>query len=241
MIAIFCDFGVEGPYVGQMQAALAHHAPTIPVIPLMVDVPAYKVSAASRLLAGLVQGMPSPAVFLCVVDPGVGSSRLPIAIECDGVWYVGPDNGLLWQVKEQATDCKLYEIVFKPNQICPTFHGRDLFAPVAAELAQGNRQSLRTIVEITPAQDVITNPFEVIYHDRYGNCWTAARNNNLNATNNLQWKLQTISYAPYFAQVPKGQAFWYFNSAGFVEIAVNQGNAQADLQLNIGDSLFIEE
>lgn len=240
MIAIFCDFGVEGPYVGQMQAVLAHHAPTVPVIPLMVDAPAYKVSAASRLLAGLAQSMPSPLVYLCVVDPEVGSSRLPIAIECDGVWYVGPDNGLLWQVKEQATEYALYEIVFKPNQICPTFHGRDLFAPVAAELAQGNRQSLRPLAEIDPAQDHMSTPFEVIYHDRYGNCWTAARENNLNATNNLQWKLQKIFYAPYFAKVPVGQAFWYINSAGFVEIAVNQGNAQADLRLNIGDILHIE-
>src|SRR5215469_13416646 len=93
-IALFTDFGLHGPYTGQMKAVLHQMAPTIPAIDLFADAPAGNPKASAYLLAAYAGWFQVGTVFLCVVDPGVGGTRPAIILEADGRWYVGPGNGL---------------------------------------------------------------------------------------------------------------------------------------------------
>src|SRR5687768_4824980 len=93
-IFLFTDFGTADLYVGQVKTVLHAEAPHVPVIDLLNDAPHFNVLASAHLLAALVQRLPSGSITLAVVDPGVGGTRKPIAIEADGRWFVGPDNGL---------------------------------------------------------------------------------------------------------------------------------------------------
>ncbi|HZD26702.1 MAG TPA: SAM-dependent chlorinase/fluorinase, partial [Alphaproteobacteria bacterium] len=136
MIVLFTDFGREGPYMGQMRAVLARRAPGVPVIDLIADVPAWDVRAGAYLLPAYAAEFPAGTVFLCVVDPGVGSARQPMALKADGRWYVGPDNGLFELVARRAAAARGWRIDWRPDRpLSASFHGRDLFAPVAADLA----------------------------------------------------------------------------------------------------------
>ena len=137
MIVLFTDFGLHGPYTGQMKAVLHQMAPGIPVIDLFADAPAGNPKASAYLLAAYAAWFPAETVFLCVVDPGVGGTRPPIIVEADGRWYVGPGNGLFEMVQRRAVDTRSWTIDWRPERLSASFHGRDLFAPVAAMLARG--------------------------------------------------------------------------------------------------------
>jgi len=102
MILLFTDFGSTGPYLGQMEAVLRIHAPGVDVIDLLNDAPPGEPRLAAYLLAALAKHFPAGSIFLSVVDPGVGGERLPVVLEADGRWFVGPDNGLLNTVAVHA-------------------------------------------------------------------------------------------------------------------------------------------
>jgi len=137
LIALFTDFGLTGPYTGQMKAVLQRDAPGTPVVDLFADAPSARPQPAAYLLAAYAAWFPPGTVFLCVVDPGVGGARAPLIIEADRHWYVGPDNGLFEVVLRRAAKARVWHITFKPASLSASFHGRDLFAPVAARLARG--------------------------------------------------------------------------------------------------------
>src|SRR5499427_3579133 len=102
MIVLFTDFGLEGPYTGQMKAVLHRMAPGIPVIDLFADAPVGNPKASAYLLAVYAEWFPVGTVFLCVVDPGVGGTRPAVIVEADGRWYVGSGNGLFELVERRA-------------------------------------------------------------------------------------------------------------------------------------------
>ena len=135
MIALFTDFGLHGPYTGQMKAVLHQMAPGIPIIDLFADAPVGNPKASAYLLAAYAAWLPVRTVFLCVVDPGVGGTRPAIFIEADGRWYIGPGNGLFELIQRRARETHSWDIDWKPKHLSASFHGRDLFAPVAAMLA----------------------------------------------------------------------------------------------------------
>ena len=138
MIALFTDFGLHGPYTGQMKAVLHERAPGVPVIDLFADAPVGNPKASAYLLAAYAAWFPERTVFLSVVDPGVGRARPALFLEADGRWYVGPGNGLFELVQRRALKTRAFEIDWKPARLSASFHGRDLFAPVAAILARGD-------------------------------------------------------------------------------------------------------
>src|SRR5215831_8997082 len=137
MIVLFTDFGLQGPYTGQMKAVLHRMAPGVPIIDLFADAPAGNPKASAYLLAAYAEWFAAGTTFLCVVDPGVGGTRPPVMLEADGRWYVGPGNGLLELIERRAAKTRSWDIDFKPQRLSASFHGRDLFAPVAAMLARG--------------------------------------------------------------------------------------------------------
>lgn len=239
MILLFTDFGLQSPYSGEVKLALHRDAPEIPVLDLCADLAPFRPVEAGHLLAALSGEAPAGAVFLCVVDPGVGGPRQPVVLHAAGRWYVGPDNGLLDVVAGRAREARWFEITAWPSRLSATFHGRDLFAPMAAALACGRRPEENGAVPcskpVVPAPDLAA----VIYLDRYGNAMTGLRAANLPSAARLGVRGRTLQPARTFCDLPSGEAFWYENSSGLAELAVNQGSAQHALALAVGDAVQI--
>ncbi len=240
MILLFTDFGVAGPYVGQMKAVLIAKSPGSPIVDLFSDAPTYNAKACAYLLAAFVDEFPLDSVFLCVVDPGVGSARRPIIMRANGRWYVGPDNGLFNVIASRSQSVKFWEITWKPSRLSNSFHGRDLFAPVAARLAQNEAPpglELDVAECIQPGwPDELA---ECIYTDHFGNVITGVRAQSLNNNDQVIVSKQTVSRAKTFSDVAIGEAFYYENANGLVEIAVNQGHAANQLNIKLGDEINI--
>ncbi|HWE74760.1 MAG TPA: SAM-dependent chlorinase/fluorinase [Stellaceae bacterium] len=240
MIVLFTDFGLAGPYTGQMKAVLRREAPQTEIIDLFADAPAGDPRASAYLLAAYAAWFPPGTIFLCVVDPGVGGSRAPIMIEADRCWFIGPENGLFELVLRRAQNARCHEITWQPPKLSASFHGRDLFAPVTAMLARAERPPMR-IREPLRESAWPDDLAEIVYVDHYGNAMTGLRGSALptDATLILGDKTRVI-HAATFSAVPEGQGFWYENSNGLIEIAVNRGRAADRLHLGIGSIFAIE-
>lgn len=236
MIVLCTDFGGNGPYVGQMKVVLAENAPSVPVVDLMHDLPVFEQKAAAYLLAALVEGLPNDAVVLGVVDPGVGrTDRRPVVMRAGGRFYVGPDNGLFAMIAKHAGASEWWEIDWRPAHMSNTFHGRDLFAPVAAMMARGEPVPGQPF----DADDAVgmrwPNDFgEVIYIDHYGNAMTGIRATTLPSDATLEVRDVSIRQARTFSDVGTGEVIWYENSCGLVEIAMNKEDAANQMGLRIG-------
>jgi S-adenosyl-L-methionine hydrolase (adenosine-forming) len=240
MLVLFTDFGLAGPYTGQMKAVLAREAPGIPVIDLFADAPSRNPKAAAYLLAAYAAWFPSGTVFLCVVDPGVGGARAALALEADGRWYVGPDNGLFELARRRAKSTRVFEITEQPADLSASFHGRDLFAPAAARLARGETPQMAAR---DPAfgrrHDWPDDLAEIVYVDHYGNAMTGLRASAVSADAALVIGGTRIARARTFSDMPAGAPLWYENSNALVEIAVNLGRADEVLGLRIGMSVEV--
>jgi len=240
MIVLFTDFGLSGPYTGQVIAVLQQAAPEVPIIQLFADAPAGRPKPSAYLLAAYAGWFPAGTVFLCVVDPRVGSERRGLIAEADGRVYVGPDNGLFAIVLRRAVRCTVSEIAWRPPSLSASFHGRDVFAPVAARLAQGE-PAVAMAQPVTPTRclDWPDDLAEIVYLDHYGNALTGLRGECVPEALRLQAGGRTLRHARTFSAVPSGDAFWYVNSNGLVEIAVNGGRADRALNLSIGSPVAV--
>lgn len=239
MLIMFTDFGVAGPYLGQMRVALAQAAPMVPVVALVSDAPAFRPKSAARLLAALVNRLPAGSVVIAVVDPGVGSGRLALVLRADGRYFVGPDNGLLDGVAAGATECAWFEITWRPDSLSNSFHGRDLFAPVAGALAIDPARLAEFARELTPPP-LAWEPdlAEVIYVDGYGNLITGLQAANFDEATVFRIGGQSIHHGKTFSAVVEGGLLWYRNSMNLVEVAENCGSAAHRLGAKIGDGVM---
>jgi S-adenosylmethionine hydrolase len=213
MIALFTDFGLAGPYTGQMKAVLMRQAPGVPIVDLFADLPAGDPKSAAYLLAAYDRWFAPPIVFLAVVDPGVGSSRRGVVVEADGRFYVGPENGLFELVLRRTKNCRGWEIIWRPEMLSASFHGRDLFAPIAARLA------------VDGPDPAMLRETEIRRMDDWPDDLSGAR---------LAVSGRVLNRGTTFSEVPPGGAFWYENANGLAEIAVNAGRADDVLGLTVG-------
>ncbi len=238
-IVLFTDFGPAGPYTGQVESVLRQAAPNIPVINLLSNAPTANPRLSSYLLAALRYSFPVNSIFLAVVDPGVGGERRAVVLRADGQTFVGPDNGLLNTVAVQSQDVQWSEIIWKPEHCSTSFHGRDLFAPVAARLAINAADGLLMPFKLDDLGDDWPRDLaEVIYFDYYGNAMTGLRYHEQLAGKILNINGFAIKQADTFSAVTEQQSFWYKNSSGLVEIAVNKGSAEKQLNLKLGTHYF---
>jgi S-adenosyl-L-methionine hydrolase (adenosine-forming) len=176
LIVLFTDFGLHGPYTGQMKAVLHQMAPGIPVVDLFADAPVGNPKPSAYLLAAYAVWFAAGTVFLCVVDPGVGGTRPAIILKADGRWYVGPGNGLFELVQRRAGKTRSWDIDWKPERLSASFHGRDLFAPVAAMLARGEPPPGRPRKDGPDRrEDWPDDLSEIVYVDQFGNAMTGLR------------------------------------------------------------------
>lgn len=233
-IFLFTDFGGTDIYVGQVKATLLQYAPRQTVVDLLHDAPAFNVKAGAHLLAALLARIPSGAVVLAVVDPGVGGAREAVAVRADGRWLVGPDNGILSVVASRASKREVYAIGWRPRELSTSFHGRDLFAPVAGLLARGERRRAKLRRSRLAASFGPGDLAEVIYVDHFGNLVTGLRASACARDRVLLANGRQIPFARVFSEVPKGQLFWYANSLGLVELAANAASAQRLLGISLG-------
>jgi S-adenosylmethionine hydrolase len=239
MIVLFTDFGPGGPYVGQMHAVLAQQAPGTAVIDLFHDVPNFDIRAAAYLLSAYTLGFPPGTVHVCVVDPGVGSERRALIVKADHRWYVGPDNGLFHILARRARTLECREIRWRPAQLSASFHGRDLFAPVATQLVHGSLPDSVPAALTPPVPDWPEDLPQVLYIDHFGNAITGLRAERLGRAIRLRIGGTNLTYARSYSEVRAGQGFWYENANGLVEIAVNQARASDQLGIAVGDNVGV--
>lgn len=240
LLALFSDFGSAGPYVGQVMAAWAAAAPGVPRVALFSESPAFDVEAGAHLLFAFTRTLPRGSVIEAVVDPGVGGPRGVAAVAADGLWFVAPDNGLLAVVVRRARRCAAWRVEWRPGAEIPqTFHGRDLFAPIAAALALGGEPPAPCATVDPPAllRGVADPAFRVILVDPYGNLMTGIRAAEVPPETRVGIGGEFLGVAPRFEACAAGEAFWYANADGLVEIAVNRGSAAARFGANVGGAV----
>jgi S-adenosylmethionine hydrolase len=238
VIVLFTDFGSRDPYVGQIKSRLAEHAPLHPVVDLLHDVPDFDAQAGAHLLAAFAGTFPPGTVFLAVVDPGVGTARDAVVVLAGGRWIVGPDNGLLSVMAARSEEVKIWRIDWCPDALSPTFHGRDLFAVIAAEIARGEfpADKLAPLEKLGVEFDAGDWPC-VIFIDHYGNAWTGICNVPSNARVTASGK--TFRHSESFGFVERGEGFWFMNSVGLLELAVNRGSVAGTFGLKLGDPVEV--
>lgn len=236
MIVLSTDFGLDGPYVGQMKTVLYRKAPGVPVVDLFADLPVFNPRATAYILPAYIDEFPPGSVFLCVVDPGVGSLRKPLIVFADDRWFVGPDNGVFHVICKRALECRRWVITYRPQKLSSSFHGRDLFAPVAARLAVGREVPGKLLdVAETPWESWPDELFEIVYLDHYGNAITGIRACQLDVNDQLVLREKKLRFSRTFSEARAGEPFWYENANGLVEIAVKEDSVSKRLNLEVGD------
>ena len=235
IITLLSDFGTADGYVAEVKGTLMSRSPEAVIVDVAHDLPAHDIEAGRLALARYWRKFPSGTVHFAVVDPGVGSARRPLAVESDGRFLVGPDNGLLSPALLLA-GAKAVELPVPPGA-APTFHGRDVFAPAAALLAAGSPVDALGAPVTDPeirrtreARRVADGAIEgvVIPVDRVGNAVT-----NLLAAHGgvVEVGKLRLPVLRTYADVAPGTPLALVGSSGLIEIAVRDGNAAALLGL----------
>jgi len=254
-IGLLTDFGLSDPYVGQVKAVLAKKAPSCRVIDITHEVAPFNVAQASFFLAASIKHFPKDAVILAVVDPGVGTDRKIVCLKIDGRLLIAPDNGLLGLALKNADseNIRAFDMsaaMDAPHTVSHTFHGRDVFAPLAAWLALGGApDGLGT--EIDPAallscewSTPIIEPGRAIAHvlhiDRFGNCVLNLQAGSLGTASEVHLtslSKDALTCVPTYGELEKGAAGLLEGSQGFLEIAVNQHSAADKFGLSMNDTI----
>jgi S-adenosylmethionine hydrolase len=240
MIVLLTDFGFGDPYVGQVKARIHELAPEQQVVDLLHDAPDFNAHACAHLLPAFAPHFPAGTTFLCVVDPGVGTARDGVVLSADGRWFVGPDNGVLSVAAARSVDSKVWRITWQPPLVSMTFHGRDIFAVIAAHIAKGEFPYDK--LEIKPKLRVEFDAGDlprIIYVDHYGNAWTGIRAEAIPQSAIIVVADAEFRHAETFGAVGKGERFWFANSVGLLELAVNRGSAAEKYELKVGDLVQI--
>lgn len=254
IITLLSDFGGSDWYVGAIKGVILSRCSSCRLIDLTHEIPPGEILAGALVLLGVYAYYPEGTVHLAVVDPGVGGPRRPILVQAAAQWFVGPDNGLFGPIlqkegKGMVRHLQREGLFLEP--VSATFHGRDIFAPVAAFLASGgNPETLGPgIDEWDPmelpspqvGQDEISG--QIIYVDRFGNGITNIRRDqvvqylgSMCAEVLIGNRRLGVMHRTY-VDVPKGQALALIGSSGFLEISVHDDDARAILGLEPGRTL----
>jgi len=251
IVTLLTDFGLSDVYVGVMKGVIAQINPTLKLIDLTHEIPPQNVAAAKFCLMNAVAYFPKETVHIAVVDPGVGSNRRGVAIKFEGGFLVGPDNGLFSGIIGRIAAVELTNSRYwRTASPSTTFHGRDIFAAVGAHLASGvdleelgtviNPESLvkLLIAECREKDGILEGCIQ--YIDRFGNLITNIPGNLvINKTWTVEIAGRNIPGKITYSDIPIGSLIALIGSHGWVEIAVNNGNAQSKLQLNYGDPVKV--
>lgn len=255
LITLLTDFGLQDGYIGVMKGVIAQINPFIQTIDITHQIPPQDLAAGRFCLMNAYTYFPGGTVHVAVVDPGVGSQRRGVAIQFSGGYLVGPDNGLFSGVLSLSPPIIAVELTNSEYWRTPnpstTFHGRDIFAPVAAYLASGI--SLQMLGNLIDAESLVQLPLvdielkenkiigSIQYIDHFGNLITNIPKSYVEGkTWSVLSKGLNITSANTYSDVDEGNLVSLIGSHGWVEIAVNGKSAQSELELNVGDQIEIE-
>ncbi len=252
IITLTTDFGTRDGYVAQMKGVMHAICPKVHVVDVTHDIEPFSVMQAALVVKAVSSYFPRGTIHVAVVDPGVGSARRGLVLRRKERIFIGPDNGIFSLLQPTTGSWEMREIQ-NPKYMLPdphpTFHGRDVFSPVAAHLAREKPFNEVGPLVDNPVTLSIPQPTrsdngiagEIIYADRFGNLTTNIEAGALTEpVGTVMLKEVTITgLSSHFAQVETGQPVVLINSFGYLEIAVNQGNAREVLQTNIGDPVQV--
>jgi S-adenosylmethionine hydrolase len=250
LITLLTDFGSQDYFVSAMKGTILSRSSDARIVDITHDIPPQDIRAAAFNLLAAYKDFPAGTIHVVVVDPGVGSARRGIIIDCAGQLFVGPDNGLLSWICEREENFRAINLTnekFFRHPVSPTFHGRDIFAPVAAALANG--------VDLQEFGPLIDDPIKleslaprrtksgeieatVIHIDHFGNCITNLTRDHLTPGATLVVRDREISSVrEFFADsgVDLEELFCFVGSAGFLEIAAQNSSAAKLLNVQRGD------
>jgi hypothetical protein len=250
-IALVTDFGESDWFVAAMKGVILSVNPGAAIVDISHNIPAGGISAAAFTLLVCHSYFPKGTIFVAVVDPGVGSSRAAIAVKAGPYFFVGPDNGVLSPVIDNYAKPELRALrnpKFFLKNVSATFHGRDIFAPVAAHLSKGVafeklgpkiKDIVRLKIPLAQEADNKTTG-RILYIDHFGNAITNIQSSLVSGRiKHVFVKGRKVPIVSCYADVDEGKFLAVKGSCGFLEISVNKGNAAKKIKLKIGDKVEI--
>jgi S-adenosylmethionine hydrolase len=261
IISLLSDFGQRDPYVAEMKAVILAINPEAKIVDISHDIEKFNIRVGAFSLASATPYFPRNTVHVAVVDPGVGTKRRPIIIKTRRNLYVGPDNGLLMLAAIKETILKVYTIensLFMLSKVSNTFHGRDIFSPIGAHLSKGEKPSNFG----SEIEDYVFPEFanlslingeligEVMYIDDFGNIIS-----NISAEDNEQYgvhigdflvvtigkKIFKLKFHVAYGNVAIKSPLALIGGSGFLEVAINLGDASDFFGANVGDAFCIRK
>jgi S-adenosylmethionine hydrolase len=258
IITLTTDFGLLDAYVGSMKGVILSIHPHVRIVDITHELPAHRILPAACLLREACPRFPPGSVHVAVVDPGVGGQRTPLLLKIDDRFYIGPDNGMFGLLMSDLPLQGAWRLERQEHFLHPvsnTFHGRDIFAPVAAHLAAGTPPDAFGSAASDPSslslpahhEETGTLRGQVMWIDRFGNCIT-----NLTDRVVSRWASGTsftVLTAPKriagistnYESTPEGEALALINSMGYLEVACNEARADSVLGLREGDPVVLEK
>jgi len=257
IITLTTDFGLRDPYVAEMKAVILSICPEANIVDISHEIEKFNIREAAFVLACAAPYFPKGTIHVAVVDPGVGTKRKPLLIQTRNATYIGPNNGILTLAIKNDKPMQIREITNKKlmmPQISNTFHGRDVFAPTAAHIANNTRTEIvgRRTNKITKPSfaDVVRNRDtligEVIHIDNFGNAIT-----NISGADLRSWKINNVAKVKVgkrkfelklcktYGDTKNHQLLITVDSHGLLEISVNQGSATRDYDIENRDKVTI--
>lgn len=250
IVTLTTDFGDRDYFVAAMKGVILSIAPEAQVVDVTHQITAFGIEEAAFLVDQASRCYPKKTVHVVVVDPGVGSARRPILVQNGGQNFVGPDNGVFGMIlaREKCTARELTVERYFRKPVSQTFHGRDIFAPVAAHLARGVAAAKfgKTIEDaFRPALQAVQQTGKrswcgaVLTIDRFGNIVTNFSREQFPALGERPFDVKVgfetvMKLADNYAAMPFGELFGIWGSAGYLEIVLNQGHAAKQLGVGVG-------
>ena len=262
IIALLTDFGTHDPYVGEMKAEILRINPAVAIVDLTHEIPPFSISTAAYFLLRAARTLPDSSIIIYVIDPGVGTRRRGIIVRCSAKWFIGPDNGCLTWVCQ--TPFRAYRIL--ENRIAEaygplthTFHGRDVFARVAALLSLGWDQ-VEPFVELVDSITLLDYPktyveegrgvldTAVVHIDRFGNVILSATPSDLSKAGlhtgdqveiQIHNRQKTAQVVTHYGEIPAGLFGLVASGEPFLEISLYMKSAAKALHAKVGDRVRV--
>lgn len=258
IITLTTDFGLADYYVGTMKGVLLSRCPEAQLIDISHEIPPFSIYSAAYAIDQAARYFPPRTVHLIVVDPGVGTPRKALCVEALGQFFVAPDNGVLSLIVQRDPNAQARELAKRNLWLespSSTFHGRDIFAPVAAAIASGSVKPedvgpivahIEMLAGLEPQQiESGTWAARILSIDHFGNAITNLKASEFGHIASAPFLLsagtqRVNTFCKTFGEAPRSLCFAYFGSSGYIELGMNQQSASALLAVAPGDSIILK-
>jgi S-adenosylmethionine hydrolase len=258
IVTLTTDFGLKDAYVSEMKGVILGICPTAIIVDITHDVRQFDIRNGAYMMAAAAPYFPNGTVHVGIVDPGVGTERHPLILETKRGFFIGPDNGLMIMAAEaQGIEavCRVTSRSYMLSHVSGTFHGRDIFAPIAAHLLNGIG-----IEEFGPPQTEFVKPTfsiiektndslvgEILHVDNFGNIITNISYRDLNTPIGIFLQVKfprrnlKLNLVKSYGEAKVKEPLALINSHNYLEIALNQGNAAANFEAKEGDRIVVSQ